>query len=436
MTATKKITRIIYPLLIAAVFLMGAYWRFHDLDAIKGYYFDEVYHVPTAKLIAVSDPRAYEWTHGELKDEIQTGTSIDWLHPPLAKLMQATSILFFGENEFGWRFASALMGTLLLPLVFLLTRVVCPDHKWAALLAMGLAAVDGLAIAQSRIAMNDIFVTFFMVSGVLAYLMFLREKRRRRWLVILALVCGCALASKWSGVFLLGFIGFWELATQRRRANWSWKSGMAFLVFLGTVSISIYLLSYFQLFANHGFKHFLELNKQITRYQTGLDATHPYSSRAWEWPLGLKPVYLHVDPETGQQVWNRPFYPTWFLAVAGVAGSVAAIFVVPVLQARRKKRLRKKAHPLQITQQSDDLLYITTAYFFFWVFWCFSPRLMFFHHYLPASALLWVITPLLLTVIRDYYMQLSTEKNAVIKKDATSKKPKKPKSRFVTQKRS
>ena len=75
------------------------------------------------------------------------------------------SILFFGDNSFAWRAASALFGSLLLILIYVLTRIICPEYHWAALLATGLAAIDGLSIAQSRIAMNDIFVTFFMTAG-------------------------------------------------------------------------------------------------------------------------------------------------------------------------------------------------------------------------------------------------------------------------------
>ena len=50
-----------YGLLALIIFSLGTLVRFYRLNAIKGYYFDEVYHVPTAKMMAKHDQRAYEW---------------------------------------------------------------------------------------------------------------------------------------------------------------------------------------------------------------------------------------------------------------------------------------------------------------------------------------------------------------------------------------
>jgi dolichyl-phosphate-mannose--protein O-mannosyl transferase len=378
---------------LTLIFILGAGLRFYHLDYPSGYYFDEVYHVPTARLMAANDPRAYEWWHGELEQERQTGTYIDWLHPPLAKLLQAFTIILLGDHEFGWRAASAAAGSLLVIVVYYLARAVLdPKRKNFALLAAFFIAIDGLALAQSRIAMNDIFVTLFMTMGVFFYLRYRQENRHWRWCLPLALACGASIASKWSGVFLLGFIGLWELIS----CQWQWRQlwqSLKLGFFLFSASALIYLLAYSQMFLAHDLTHFLQLNQQIISYQINLDATHPYASTAIEWPLGLKPVYFYYDQVTERQIWNRPFYPTWFLSLAGLGLAVALLLLDPIYQTYLQTlRPAIKQTPFFTTSSHrQQLLFITLAYFCFWTPWLFSPRIMFFYHYLPAVPMLVVI---------------------------------------------
>lgn len=392
-----------YGLLALIIFSLGTLVRFYRLDAIKGYYFDEVYHVPTAKMMAKHDQRAYEWHHGELTEEIQAGTYIDWLHPPLAKLLQATSMVIFGDNPWGWRFTSALMGSLLLLVIYIFARLLVPNKPWVAILALTLATIDSFAIAQSRIAMNDIHVTFFMTLGVLFYYLYRYHPLTKQWLLPLASCCGLAIASKWSGVFLLVFIAFWELLTNWLNRCKKIKKIISLGIFLACMSGAIYLLSYYQLFEKHNFAHFLELHQQIIAYQTRLDSTHPYASRAWEWPLGLKPVYLYLDPQTHQQLFNRPFYPSWFFALfslllgccLSIAYAIGKKFPHCLLLFKAKFAIKRS--------RIRQLTFLLGAYFCFWIFWLFSPRIMFFYHYLPATPMIWLITALVVEIISNAY---------------------------------
>jgi dolichyl-phosphate-mannose--protein O-mannosyl transferase len=231
-------------------------------------------------------------------------------------------------------------------------------------IALWLGAVDGLAIAQSRIAMNDIFVTLFMTAAVLFYYLYQKDKTSNSWLIPLALATGSAVASKWSGVFLFLFFIIWQKGR-----------GIKLGMFLLSSTILIYLLSYFQLFATHSPSHFLELNRQILAYQMNLEATHPFSSQAWEWPLGLKPVYLYVSEDEKIQLWNRPFYPSWYLSLVGLWWAIEKVLFSKMLKRQRQK-----------------YVFLILAYFSFWAVWLWSPRIMFFYHYLPAVPMLWVIT--------------------------------------------
>jgi dolichyl-phosphate-mannose--protein O-mannosyl transferase len=377
---------------LTLILALGIFLRFYNLSYPSGYYFDEVYHVPTARAIAKGDPRAYEWWHGELKDERQAGTYIDWLHPPLAKLLQAGTIIIFGDREFGWRAASAAAGSLLVLVVYLLARAsLSPKQKNFALLAAFLIAIDGLAIAQSRIAMNDIFVTLFMTLGVFFYLRHLQQQNQLHWLILLALACGASIASKWSGVFLIGFIGLWELS--QSLGHWrQLLTSTLMLVFLISASAFFYLLAYGQMFSQHNYAHFIELHNQIIRYQIGLDASHPFASAAWEWPLGTKPVYLYYDDVTKQEIWNRPFYPSWFFALATLVLALSLLLLDPIYRRHNYNcQPNHEVSPFFTTTAWGRLFFITLAYFCFWAPWLASPRIMFFYHYLPAVPLITIV---------------------------------------------
>lgn len=218
-----------YHLLALIVILAFAFFtRIYRLDQPERYVFDEVYHALTSKLIARNDVRAYEWWN----PPVEPDTAVDWLHPPLAKYTQATMMLVFGENSFGWRFSSVVFGVLVIAATYQLTKELF-HSKLMSLTAAFLTACDGLLLVQSRIAMNDIHVTFMILVTMIVYLKYRRSlaedtiapavksarKRspklpvlellslgtpRTKWLLALTGLCaGLAMGTKWSGLFVL-----------------------------------------------------------------------------------------------------------------------------------------------------------------------------------------------------------------------------------------
>src|SRR3989442_9287674 len=87
------------------------------------------------------------------------------VHPPVGKLLTAVGIKIFGYRPFGWRFAAAVVGTLAVLLVYGIGLRLW-NKRWPAAVAPTLVAVDGLEFVQSRLAMLDIFVAFFVLLGV------------------------------------------------------------------------------------------------------------------------------------------------------------------------------------------------------------------------------------------------------------------------------
>jgi len=115
-----------------------------------------------------------------------------------------------GSNAFAWRFPGVIAGALMAGLVFLLGRLLV-RRRSVALLAAGLLLVDGMAFAQSRIAMNDTYVGLFIVAAYTAFAALWLGAWRGRSAVLIGLplvgiLLGLALAAKWVGIYALGSI--------------------------------------------------------------------------------------------------------------------------------------------------------------------------------------------------------------------------------------
>jgi Gpi18-like mannosyltransferase/predicted membrane-bound dolichyl-phosphate-mannose-protein mannosyltransferase len=119
------------------------------------------------------------------------------------------------QNAFAWRFASTVFGSLLAGAIYLLAAMLF-RRRSIAVLAGVFVAIDLMSFAMSRIAMNDIFVAFFIVAG---YALFWpiwggRWTRSAWWVLpLVGVLIGLAAASKWVGWYAL--IGLWFLVLLR-----------------------------------------------------------------------------------------------------------------------------------------------------------------------------------------------------------------------------
>src|SRR5690606_32305750 len=124
------------------------------------------------------------------------------------------SIYLLGDNSFAWRLPSAIFGTLVILAIYWLGTTLT-KNRWAGVLAALIASFDGLLLAQSRLAMNDIFVTFFILLAFVFHWRYLTSKLLSKAAVQNALAAGIfaglAMGSKWSGVFVLVVFGLCEL---------------------------------------------------------------------------------------------------------------------------------------------------------------------------------------------------------------------------------
>lgn len=410
-----------YRSLLILILCFSFFTRVWRLDQPPRYIFDEVYHAVTSKLMARDDQRAFEWWNSEP----EPNTAVDWLHPPLAKYTQATSILFFGENSLGWRFSSAIFGVLVVFMVAKLSQELF-ENEAISLLAALFASLDGLLLTMSRIAMNDIHVTFFILLTLYFYVKHLKLRNKNLGLInnyfwLTGLSAGLAMGTKWSGVFVLGFVWLVELiyilkSIIGEKLNWlhqNYKSLLLYPIALLIIPILIYIGSYWQMFAQgkslfchqqqqiqgvcyyekfyfsnerkdanepvfEGYiSHFAELHRQIWIYQTGLEATHGYQSRPYQWFLNIKPVWFHVDYQGNLR---GDIYALGNPALQWL-GVISVIFATLLMLKSWKKKF----------VDQSKISFLLTSYFFVWIFWQFSPRIMFYYHYTPATALLCII---------------------------------------------
>src|SRR3989344_8039306 len=145
--------------------------RAYRLTEPNHYYFDEVYHAVTAKAYADNNKSAYDPFAPAPKE----GTAYDWLHPPLAKLIQAGSIKIFGDVPLGWRLPSVIFGTAIIPATFVLANILF--GPLVAIFASAVIAFENLTFVMSRITMNDVFITAFSLSAFIFTVLYMQKRR-------------------------------------------------------------------------------------------------------------------------------------------------------------------------------------------------------------------------------------------------------------------
>ncbi|HJR90733.1 MAG TPA: phospholipid carrier-dependent glycosyltransferase [Aeromicrobium sp.] len=228
----------------AAVSLLALVLRLWQLDRPRSLSFDERYYAENAwSMLHVGYAQDFvegaeaRIARGDLHDLFVVGQPTQVVHPDAAKWLIAAGEAAFGFNSFGWRIASAIVGTLT---VLVLCRLVLrlTGSLPFACLAGFLLALDGVHLTMSRLALLDIFLTFWLVCAVACVVadrdwIAARLGRAdphphaarapdshpyyiwRPWQLAAGVCFGLACGSKWNGLYALAAFGFavvvWEL---------------------------------------------------------------------------------------------------------------------------------------------------------------------------------------------------------------------------------
>jgi len=334
---------------VVAVGLIAGVLRFTNLGYPAGRVFDEIYYSKSACIyLGYSNQRCDTATKDEKfwrNDKNDTGA---WVHPPLGKWTIALGELAFGTDALGWRVASAAFGTGSVVVLAIIVQLLFRRPVWTFVGGL-LLATENLNFVQSRVAMLDVFVTFWIVLAF-AFLLLDRgwiERRTpprpaarapavegitsaeqpdlppvptgsvrvpspllRPWRIAAGLALGAAVATKWSGVTAIaGAVALsfmWEAVRRKRsgarRPVWTtiqWEP-FPIVLFLLALPAVVYLASYLGWFVHFGF-HFddwMKLQRDMVGYHENLqtidpqthEPVHPYLAQAWKWILLWRPV--------------------------------------------------------------------------------------------------------------------------------------------------
>lgn len=132
------------------------------------------------------------------KDLRQPAQSYFDPEPPLAKLLMAPPIAIMGFKTWSWRVSTAIFGSLLVGVIYLLALRLRRD-RWFATAAALFVSLDGLAFVESRTGVIDIIAIFFVALFYYVFLLHWQARTRRQWratLYVMALVAGLAFAAK------------------------------------------------------------------------------------------------------------------------------------------------------------------------------------------------------------------------------------------------
>ena len=266
---------------IAAILTFALSIRLWRLSLPTGYIFDEVYYAKNANSLLSSAV--------ELDAQGQAEFVV---HPPFGKWLIAIGIRFFGNEEFGWRFASAIFGTLSILLIYLIVKKLF-NSEFLSITAALLMAFDGLNLVMSRVALLDIFLMFFILLSI--YFLIINNL----WLSGSAI--GLALSIKWSAAFLIPLVILFVVVYNKVTFRNLFKVISQFTL----LPISIYFASWSGwIFSSQGWARQSESNVfaslwnyhlQILDFHQGLDDKHAYQANPWSWLVLGRPTSFYYE---------------------------------------------------------------------------------------------------------------------------------------------
>jgi len=431
-------TQIVYP--VASV-SAGAEALVDEQDAFFGEpgwynstYFDEIYHARTAYEHYLAMRGDYSYYPYETS------------HPPLGKVLMAFSIGIFGMTPFGWRFAGAMAGVLMLPGLYLLGKMLT-KRRITAFAAMFLMAVDCMHFTQTRIATIDSFVVLFILWSMVFMVYYVRMDywRMKFWqtlvpLFLSGLCMGLAVASKWTGCYAgvgLAVLFFWSLYrrfTQSLEArahraehpdNPRYSNAAAgiysrpiitlacCLVFFVAVPLIIYYISYIPYFLPYSPSGVTV--KRVIRaavgdyFETGvtggmlgyhstprLGMDHPFYSPWYQWPVIAKPMWYYsggVKGNTAQTIAAFGNPAVWW-------GGLAAIAAVALLWLSRHLD-REKGLVLHTRQNDMRPAILLIGFAAQYVPWTLVPRGTYIYHYFPSVPFIILCAALCFDLLLD-----------------------------------
>lgn len=333
------------PYLLAAILGFGLLVLYgFRLDFPQKEYYDEIYHVTTAR------------------EYIALKGNTDTAHPPLGKVIMAGTIILGGDHSWVWR-TSALAGGIFSILAFFYLSRKFFDSDWAAFLASSLLSLDGMTMTQSRIAMLNTPMLFFMLLSLIFFLKVI-ETNRWPYYLLTGICLGLTASTRWVGLGILPVLGMILAVHIPKIKKIDFILRSFFLILIP--ALIVYFAAHIILIYSKGFhwRDILLYQKQMFDYHSKLKVTHLYESQWWSWPVMIRPIWYFFESKSGIVngilcVGNPAIFWMFFPAL-GYA-------VYHYLETRCTKTL-----------------FAIAGFFSQWLPWAFISRCKFFHYFHPA----------------------------------------------------
>ncbi|HTU81516.1 MAG TPA: phospholipid carrier-dependent glycosyltransferase, partial [Candidatus Acidoferrales bacterium] len=235
-----------------------------------------------------------------------------------------------------------------------------------------------------------------------------RGRDSRFWLVLFTVALGCLVSSKWYGVmgfgvsFLVLILVFAQRVwVKRRPVLWGNPRGFRLdgaLLTILFISATVYMLAWVPDLARHSpdpneihnFNDVVYRQYSMFEYHDTLRATHPYSSKWFEWPIDWVPVaYFYQDHRKNQSdnnaccIYEITSMPNPAILWFGLL-TVPAVAVLAWLR-------RNKGYAL-----------IVITYLLQWLPWMKSPRITFAYHFYVDIPLICLCNAIVLQQVWEW----------------------------------
>lgn len=349
-------------------------------------YFDEIYFPRTAYEM-LNNLSIYEYTH-----------------PPLGKIILSIPIHFLGLTPFAYRLCGNIAGILIILVIYKIAKQLFKRERYALFSAI-IMALDGMHFVQTRIGTVDSLLLLFCLTSFMFFLKYLympKEesiKIRKIPLLLSGTFWGMAISVKWTSAFVGLGMGILYLIKTIKDREINLKlllwSVLSFII----IPIAIYVASYIPIINNpnaqlyYAYENkngetvseyitikdvgsFIKYQKAMYDYHSKLEATHPYTSKWYEWPIMKRPLWFYIGRFDNDKIGTIACMGNpaiWWLSTA------TAIFTLIYT----------------IIKKDKEGLIILVMIIATWITYAFIGRIMFIYHYfitLPYMMLTIVFT--------------------------------------------
>jgi len=271
---------------------------YDNSKAVDGCVMDEIYYIPAAQALLT----------GEKCGPYADNCNLE--HPFLSKAFIAAGIVLFGNDDFGWRFFIALLGTASIPILFAICWRVTRDST-LSLFAAYMLGFETLFFVHSSIAVIDVQAIFFALLAFLVYLSDLHLWKLNKF-ALAGMLLGLSALSKETAIFMVIFLVVYNLFFGDGNKRSRLFSSLQIFVITAVV-FCVGLQIYVTLFGNSSMHTFVDDIRYIIDYGGSLKGNGWYDSvlHSYITPINWITFYTAV----GYYVTKVPVGGTYYIVL-------------------------------------------------------------------------------------------------------------------------